>query len=116
MARWSGTWMDAFAQLNGIVGSLAMLGAVVALVPVALGAASVLYTFYPPAVGNPFFYVGIVLVVLLALLGKVPVRYNVRNLQVRWLTTLARQIRWRRRDWQPEFTRGGPDDRLEDAG
>jgi putative ABC transport system permease protein len=32
--------------------------------------------------------VGIVLVALLALLGKVPVRYNLRNLQVRWLTTL----------------------------
>src|SRR5262245_9390795 len=32
--------------------------------------------------------VGVSLVVLLALLGKVPVRYNIRNLQVRWLTTL----------------------------
>jgi ABC-type lipoprotein release transport system permease subunit len=32
--------------------------------------------------------VGVVLVLLLGLLGKVPVRYNVRNLQVRWLTTL----------------------------
>src|SRR5712671_1770003 len=32
--------------------------------------------------------VGVVLVTLLALLGKVPVRYNIRNLQVRWLTTL----------------------------
>jgi putative ABC transport system permease protein len=31
---------------------------------------------------------GVVLIVLLALLGKVPVRYNLRNLQVRWLTTL----------------------------
>ena len=32
--------------------------------------------------------VGVLLVLLLALLGKVPVRYNIRNLQVRWLTTL----------------------------
>src|SRR5882762_9074544 len=32
--------------------------------------------------------IGVVLVVLLAALGKVPVRYNLRNLQVRWLTTL----------------------------
>src|SRR3954464_14679102 len=32
--------------------------------------------------------VGIILIVLLAVLGKVPVRYNIRNLQVRWLTTL----------------------------
>ncbi|HMC11642.1 MAG TPA: ABC transporter permease [Pirellulaceae bacterium] len=32
--------------------------------------------------------VGVVLIVVLGLLGRVPVRYNVRNLQVRWLTTL----------------------------
>jgi ABC-type lipoprotein release transport system permease subunit len=31
---------------------------------------------------------GLVLILLLAVLGKVPIRYNVRNLQVRWLTTL----------------------------
>src|SRR3954453_10474638 len=32
--------------------------------------------------------IGLVLIVLLAVLGKVPIRYNVRNLQVRWLMTL----------------------------
>jgi putative ABC transport system permease protein len=32
---------------------------------------------------------GIALALLLALLGRVPVRYNVRNLQVRWRTTVA---------------------------
>jgi len=32
--------------------------------------------------------VGIIMIALLTLFGKVPVRYNVRNLQVRWLTTL----------------------------
>src|SRR3954471_24733120 len=31
---------------------------------------------------------GVVLVLLLPLLGKVPLRYNIRNLQVRWLTPL----------------------------
>jgi len=31
---------------------------------------------------------GVVLVVLLTVLGKVPVRYNIRNLSVRWRTTL----------------------------
>ena len=31
---------------------------------------------------------GVVLVVLLALLGKVPVRYNLRSLSIRWRTTL----------------------------
>ena len=32
--------------------------------------------------------IGLVIVACLALLGKVPLRYNVRNLQVRWRTTL----------------------------
>jgi ABC-type lipoprotein release transport system permease subunit len=32
--------------------------------------------------------IGSVIIALLAVLGKVPVRYNVRNLQVRWLTTV----------------------------
>ncbi len=39
-------------------------GTVTAIVPVSLGLASVLYTFYPPLVGSPFFYIGIVLVVV----------------------------------------------------
>ena len=34
------------------------------MVPVALGRASVLYTFYPPLIGNAFYYVGVVLVVV----------------------------------------------------
>src|SRR5687768_12453208 len=32
--------------------------------------------------------IGLVIVAALAVLGKVPVRYNVRNLTVRWRTTL----------------------------
>ena len=43
---------------------LVAVGAVTAMVPVSLGLASVLYTFYPPMVGNPFYYIGIVLVVV----------------------------------------------------
>jgi cytochrome c oxidase subunit I len=35
-----------------------------AMVPVALGHASVLYTFYPPLIGSPFYYIGVVLVVV----------------------------------------------------
>ena len=35
-----------------------------AMVPVSLGRASVLYTFYPPMIGNPFYYIGVVLVVV----------------------------------------------------
>jgi cytochrome c oxidase subunit 1 len=43
---------------------LAIVGAVTAAVAVASGSASVLYTFYPPLIGSPLFYLGIVLVVV----------------------------------------------------
>jgi cytochrome c oxidase subunit 1 len=43
---------------------LVAVGTVTAMVPVAMGLASVLYTFYPPMIGNAFFYIGIVLVVV----------------------------------------------------
>ncbi|MGZ8269072.1 MAG: cbb3-type cytochrome c oxidase subunit I, partial [Burkholderiales bacterium] len=39
-------------------------GTVMASTPIALGKASVLYTFYPPLIGSPFFYLGVVLVVV----------------------------------------------------
>ena len=48
---WAGFW-------------LAIVGTVMASVPIALGQASVLYTFYPPLIGSPFYYLGIVLVVV----------------------------------------------------
>jgi cytochrome c oxidase subunit I len=48
---WAGFW-------------LIVVGAIMAMVPVALGRASVLYTFYPPLIGNPFYYIGVVLVVV----------------------------------------------------
>jgi cytochrome c oxidase subunit 1 len=44
--------------------ALVAIGTVTAVVPVALGRASVLYTFYPPMIGNAFYYIGIVLVVV----------------------------------------------------
>jgi cytochrome c oxidase subunit 1 len=40
------------------------VGAVMAMVPVAMGRASVLFTFYPPMIGNVFYYLGVVLVVV----------------------------------------------------
>jgi cytochrome c oxidase subunit 1 len=43
---------------------LAAVGIVMAAVPILLGRATVLYTFYPPLVGSPFFYIGLVLVVV----------------------------------------------------
>jgi cytochrome c oxidase subunit I len=43
---------------------LVAIGAVTASVPVAMGLASVLYTFYPPMIGNVFYYLGVVLVVV----------------------------------------------------
>jgi cytochrome c oxidase subunit 1 len=48
---WAGFW-------------LVIAGSVVASIPVALGKASVLYTFYPPMIGSAFYYLGIVLVVV----------------------------------------------------
>jgi cytochrome c oxidase subunit 1 len=47
---WAGFW-------------LIVVGTVTAIIPVSLGLASVLYTFYPPLIGNPFYYIGVVLVV-----------------------------------------------------
>jgi cytochrome c oxidase subunit I len=47
---WAGFW-------------LILVGAVTAMVPVSLGLASVLYTFYPPMIGNPFYYLGVLVVV-----------------------------------------------------
>jgi cytochrome c oxidase subunit I len=48
---WAGFW-------------LIVVGSIMAMVPVALGRASVLYTFYPPLIGSPFYYIGVVLVVV----------------------------------------------------
>jgi len=43
---------------------LVAVGTVTAVIPVSMGFASVLYTFYPPLIGSPFYYIGIVLVVV----------------------------------------------------
>jgi cytochrome c oxidase subunit 1 len=43
---------------------LVVAGTIVAMLPVALGRASVLYTFYPPLIAHPLYYIGIVLVVV----------------------------------------------------
>ena len=43
---------------------LIVAGTIVAMIPVSLGLASVLYTFYPPLIGNPLYYIGIVFVVV----------------------------------------------------
>ncbi len=43
---------------------LAAIGTVMALAMVLTGQASVLYTFYPPLIGSPFYYIGVVLVVV----------------------------------------------------
>ena len=44
--------------------ALVAIGTVTSVIPVALGRASVLYTFYPPLIGNAFYYIGVVLVVV----------------------------------------------------
>jgi cytochrome c oxidase subunit 1 len=43
---------------------LVVLGTVTAMIPVSLGKASVLYTFYPPLIAHPAYYIGVVLVVV----------------------------------------------------
>jgi cytochrome c oxidase subunit 1 len=48
---WAGFW-------------LLLLGVVMAMAPVSLGLSSVLYTFYPPLIGHPAYYLGVVLVVV----------------------------------------------------
>ncbi len=44
--------------------ALALVGTITAVLPIAAGRASVLYTFYPPLIASPFYYIGIVLVVV----------------------------------------------------
>ena len=44
--------------------ALVAIGTVTAVIPVSMGLASVLYTFYPPMIGNAFYYIGVVLVVV----------------------------------------------------
>jgi cytochrome c oxidase subunit 1 len=48
---WAGFW-------------LVVLGTAMAAVTMAMGKASVLYTFYPPMIASPFYYLGVVLVVV----------------------------------------------------
>ena len=43
---------------------LVIAGTVMASIPMALGRASVLYTFYPPMIASPLYYIGVVLVVV----------------------------------------------------
>src|SRR4029079_15054887 len=42
---------------------IALLGVVVTIIPIGLGKASVLFTFYPPLTASAWFYIGLVLVV-----------------------------------------------------
>ncbi len=44
--------------------ALVAAGTVIAIIPVALGRASILYTFYPPMIANAAYYIGIVLAVV----------------------------------------------------
>jgi cytochrome c oxidase subunit I len=43
---------------------IAILGVVMAVITIAMGKATVLFTFYPPLTANVFFYIGLVLVVV----------------------------------------------------
>ena len=43
---------------------ISLIGTIMAIIPVAAGRASVLYTFYPPLLGSPWYYLGISLVII----------------------------------------------------
>src|SRR5512133_2885565 len=43
---------------------MAIIGVIMVVGPIASGTASVLFTFYPPLTGSPWFYIGLVLVVV----------------------------------------------------
>ena len=43
---------------------MAIVGVVMAVIPIVIGHASVLFTFYPPLTASPWFYIGLVLVVV----------------------------------------------------
>lgn len=58
--------------------ALLVIGTITAMVPVALGRASVLYTFYPPMIANAFFYIGVVLVVVGSWIWVVLMSVNLR--------------------------------------
>ncbi|MEZ4644472.1 MAG: cbb3-type cytochrome c oxidase subunit I [Chloroflexota bacterium] len=53
-----------YPKLNWVAFALMVIGLVMAAIPILLNLASVLYTFYPPMKANPFFYIGLVLVVV----------------------------------------------------
>lgn len=55
----TGSWL-AWAWIGFAMG---VVGTIVAVIPILLGSASVLYTFYPPLSANAAYYVGIVVVV-----------------------------------------------------
>src|SRR5215470_17566037 len=58
---------------------LAIVGTVMAVVTVALGRASVLYTFYPPLIGHAAYYLGLVLVVVGSWIWVVLLSINLRH-------------------------------------
>jgi cytochrome c oxidase subunit 1 len=57
---------------------LVIVGTLTAIITVALGRASVLYTFYPPLIGHALYYVGLVLVVVGSWIWVVLLSINLR--------------------------------------
>src|SRR5699024_12183539 len=51
-------------KMGWVAFTLMIIGTVLAASQIAIGEASVLYTFYPPMAASPWFYIGLVLVVL----------------------------------------------------
>ncbi|WP_262266371.1 cbb3-type cytochrome c oxidase subunit I [Microvirga yunnanensis] len=53
-----------FPRLAWLGFTLGIIGSIMATVTILAGNATVLFTFYPPLTGSPFFYIGLVLVVV----------------------------------------------------
>ncbi|MCA9933728.1 MAG: b(o/a)3-type cytochrome-c oxidase subunit 1 [Ardenticatenaceae bacterium] len=53
-----------YPKLNWAAFYIMAIGLVMAAIPILMNVASVLYTFYPPMKANPFFYIGLVFVVV----------------------------------------------------
>jgi cytochrome c oxidase subunit 1 len=82
---------------------IALLGVVVTLIPIGLGRASVLFTFYPPLTASVWFYIGLVLVVagswiwcllMLAAMGAWKRENPGRPVPLAMFATVANAVMW----------------------
>jgi cytochrome c oxidase subunit 1 len=82
---------------------MSIVGVVMAVLAILSGNASVLYTFYPPLTGSPFFYVGLVLVVvgswiwavlMIAAMGQWKRAHPGKPVPLAMFATVANAVMW----------------------